>query len=94
MSLDRKQDGGCVQIFIEYVMLAHVNDNPEQAHQLGTLLQVTTHSQALAGMQHITPVVKASGSAFETTSSLSAEIADVQNVAQRWHLLPRWRSTL
>ncbi|KAK9806306.1 hypothetical protein WJX72_009538 [[Myrmecia] bisecta] len=27
------------KVFIEYVMLAHVNDNPEQAHELGALLQ-------------------------------------------------------
>lgn len=27
-----------LQIFLEYVMLAEVNDNPEQAHQLGKLL--------------------------------------------------------
>lgn len=27
-----------VQIFLEYVMLAKVNDNPEQAHELGKLL--------------------------------------------------------
>ena len=28
-----------VQVFVEYVMLAGVNDGPEQAHQLGELLQ-------------------------------------------------------
>ncbi len=28
-----------VQVFVEYVMLAGVNDQPEQAHQLGELLQ-------------------------------------------------------
>lgn len=27
------------QVFVEYVMLAKVNDNEEQAHQLGALLQ-------------------------------------------------------
>ena len=27
-----------MQIFLEYVMLARVNDNPEQAHELGKLL--------------------------------------------------------
>lgn len=28
-----------LQVFVEYVMLAHVNDETEQAHQLGALLQ-------------------------------------------------------
>jgi adenine C2-methylase RlmN of 23S rRNA A2503 and tRNA A37 len=28
-----------VQVFVEYVMLAKVNDSEEQAHQLGALLQ-------------------------------------------------------
>ena len=28
-----------MQVFVEYVMLAKVNDNEEQAHQLGALLQ-------------------------------------------------------
>jgi len=32
-----------VQIFVEYVMLAKVNDNPEQAHQLGRLLSHRPH---------------------------------------------------
>ena len=27
-----------MQVFVEYVMLARVNDNPQQAHQLGRLL--------------------------------------------------------
>ena len=27
-----------VQIFVEYVMLSRVNDNPEQAHELGKLV--------------------------------------------------------
>ena len=27
------------QVFVEYVMLRGVNDNPEQAHELGALLQ-------------------------------------------------------
>ncbi len=30
--------GSLPQIFVEYVMLARVNDNPIQAHQLGQLL--------------------------------------------------------
>lgn len=28
----------CLQIFIEYVMLANVNDSPKEAHELGQLL--------------------------------------------------------
>lgn len=33
-------DGAVVlQVFVEYVMLARVNENEEQAHQLGALLQ-------------------------------------------------------
>ena len=28
-----------LQVFVEYVMLAYVNDETEQAHQLGALLQ-------------------------------------------------------
>ena len=31
--------GLTLQVFVEYVMLAHVNDSEEQAQQLGSLLQ-------------------------------------------------------
>jgi len=38
-----KQEHRNPKIFVEYVMLAKVNDNPEQAHQLGRLLSHRPH---------------------------------------------------
>lgn len=61
-----------MQIFVEYVMLAGVNDGPQQAHELGRLLR-PRHAQYMVNLIPWNPVYSP-GIAFEApgNSSLTA----------------------